>query len=191
MAAKEAKARIKINELLLKAGWRFDDDQAGRANISLEHRGKKVKITNNELGGDLENAPQGFIDYLLLNDQQQPIALVEAKRERIDPLTAKEQAREYARGKNIRHVFLSNGNVHYYWDLEQGEPIIISRFYSLQQLGEAKAWNPDPRKMLNQPVDEDYIAMSQDTRWKSYGEVEKQLVRLNSNYTAAFVGAGI
>ncbi|MEO6039787.1 MAG: DEAD/DEAH box helicase family protein [Saprospiraceae bacterium] len=181
MAAKEAKARIKINDLLLKAGWRFDDDDSGRANISLEHRGKKVKASNDDLGSDLENAPQGFIDYLLLNDQQQPIALVEAKRERIDPLTAKEQAREYARGKNIRHVFLSNGNVHYYWDLQQGDPTVISRFYSLIQLGEAKDWNPDPRKMLDQTIDEDYIALSQDPRWKDYGEQEKQLVRLNKD----------
>ncbi len=68
MATKEAKARIKINDLLLKAGWRFEDDEAGKTNISLEHRGKKVKTRNSELGDDFENAPDGFIDYLLLND---------------------------------------------------------------------------------------------------------------------------
>jgi len=34
---KEAKARIKINELLKNAGWRFFDDKNGKANIVLEN----------------------------------------------------------------------------------------------------------------------------------------------------------
>jgi len=92
MSAKEAKSRIKINKLLENAGWRFFDSDAGKSNISLEHRTKKGKFTNDKLGIDLENAPEGFIDYLLLNEQNRPVALVEAKRENIDPLTAKEQA---------------------------------------------------------------------------------------------------
>jgi len=32
---KEAKARIKINNLLQEAGWRFFDDENGKANIVL------------------------------------------------------------------------------------------------------------------------------------------------------------
>ena len=114
--SKEAKARIKINKLLEDAGWRFFDSDKDKSNIVLEHRTKKAKFDNSKLGEDLENAPDGFIDYLLVNDQNRPIALVEAKRENIDPLDAKQQAREYARAQHIRHIFLSNGNVHYYWD---------------------------------------------------------------------------
>jgi len=33
---KEARARILINALLLRAGWRFFDDENGPANITLE-----------------------------------------------------------------------------------------------------------------------------------------------------------
>ncbi len=102
---KEAKARIKINKLLEDVGWRFLPNEKGKENISLEHRTKKGKFDNSKLGADLENAPDGFIDYLLLNDQDRPIALVEAKKENIDPLDAKQQAREYARGKHIRHIY--------------------------------------------------------------------------------------
>jgi type I restriction enzyme R subunit len=36
MASKEATARIKINRLLVEAGWRFFDDSAGSANIVLK-----------------------------------------------------------------------------------------------------------------------------------------------------------
>jgi len=176
---KEAKARIKINQLLTEAGWRFFNDDKGKENISLEHRTKKAKYNNINLGEDLENAPNGFIDYLLMNDQGRPIALVEAKRENIDPLDAKEQAREYARGKHIRHIFLSNGNVHYYWDMEYGEPTVISKFLSLEQLGEAIKWTPNPEQMSEQHIDENYIAVSQDSKWLSYSDSQKKEAKIN------------
>jgi len=39
----EAKARIKINQKLEKAGWRFFDDEHGKANIELEsHQHLKI-----------------------------------------------------------------------------------------------------------------------------------------------------
>lgn len=41
--SKEAKARIKINELLQNAGWRFFDSENAKANIVLENN---AKITN-------------------------------------------------------------------------------------------------------------------------------------------------
>jgi len=37
---KEAKARIKINQLLEESGWRFSDTDAGPANILLENNVK-------------------------------------------------------------------------------------------------------------------------------------------------------
>jgi len=43
MAAKEAKARIKINKLLEEAGWRFLDGANGKANIVLEPNAKLTK----------------------------------------------------------------------------------------------------------------------------------------------------
>lgn len=179
--SKEAKARIKINQLLTDAGWRFFDNEQGKTNIDLEHRTKKAKYDNEKLGDDLDNAPDGFIDYLLLNNEKRAIALVEAKRESIDPLDAKEQAREYARGKHIRHIFLSNGNVHYYWDLEYGEPTRISKFISIEQLGEAIKWTPNPEQMMEQHVDENYIAVSQDSKWLSYTEAQRTEAKTNKD----------
>ena len=177
--SKEAKARIKINKLLEEAGWSFFDGDTDKANILLEHRTKKAKFDNSKLGEDLENAPDGFIDYLLLNELSRPIALVEAKRENIDPLNAKEQAREYARAQHIRHIFLSNGNLHYYWDLEYGEPTVISKFLSIAQLNEAIKWSPSPEKMNDLQIDENYIAISQDAQWLTYTEAQKQVARTN------------
>lgn len=48
--AKEAKARILINDLLKRSGWRFFDDESGPANIVLEANVKIKKKTLENLG---------------------------------------------------------------------------------------------------------------------------------------------
>jgi len=103
---KEASARIKINKLLEESGWRFEADKNGSANIQLE---PGVKIA--ELGDDFENETKGYIDFLLLDKDGRALVVVEAKKESIDPLSAKEQARNYARNINARFIILSNGNI--------------------------------------------------------------------------------
>ena len=94
----EAQARITINKMLEDAGWRFLPDGSGnRENVILEHRlSGRTFSPNADLGQDFERAPEGFVDYVLLNTDGRAVAVVEAKRESIDPLTAKEQARAYA-----------------------------------------------------------------------------------------------
>jgi type I restriction enzyme R subunit len=97
MRGTEAQSRIKINRLPEDAGWRFFNDENGRANIQLE---QGVTITTQEidaLGEDFENNHQGYIDFLLLNENSRPLVVLEAKREEKNPLDGKEQAREYAK----------------------------------------------------------------------------------------------
>ncbi len=143
MSVKEAKARIKINKLLEEAGWRFIADDSGPANIVLE---SGVSVTpeymTDKWGADFEETKKGFIDYLLLDSNGYPLALVEAKRESIHPLNAKEQARKYATSLKVRHIFLSIGNITYQWDLQKGNPQVISQFPALDTLGALIAWNP-------------------------------------------------
>jgi len=45
MSQKEAKARILINDLLRRSGWRFFDEDSGPANVSLEAQ-VKVKLAS-------------------------------------------------------------------------------------------------------------------------------------------------
>jgi len=118
-SGKEAVARIKINRLLEAAGWRFFDDHDGPANIILELHSKIHKSELDALGANFEGTKNGFIDFLLLNEKGFPFIVLEAKAEDKEPLAAKEQARKYARAQNCRFVILSNGNLHYFWDLER------------------------------------------------------------------------
>lgn len=156
MNSKEASARIKINKLLEESGWRFEDDKDGPANISLE-----PGVKYSELGDDFENEVHGFIDFLLLDKDGRALVVVEAKKESVDPLSAKEQARNYARNVNARFVILSNGNIHYFWDTKHGNPDTISRFPTQDSITQYETYIPNPIELANTKVDENYIIESQ------------------------------
>jgi type I restriction enzyme, R subunit len=177
----EAQSRITINKLLEEADWRFlPDAQGRRENIVCEHRvTRKAFAPNADLGSDYQHAPGGFVDYVLLASDGRPVAVVEAKKESIDPLSAKEQARAYAESLKVSHIFLSNGLLHYYWNLTQGNPVRVSRFLPAAELGQAATWHPDGARLASVPVDETYVAVSQDGDWPTYSEAEKREIGVN------------
>jgi len=161
MGNNEARARIKINKLLDESGWRFEPTSEGEANIQLE-AGVKFK----DLGDDLEQAvsrtgARGAIDFLLLDKDKRPLVVVEAKKESIDPLSAKEQARNYARNVGARFIILTNGNIHYLWDTKHGNPETISRFPTQDSITQFEKYVPNAEELTNAQVDENYIITTQ------------------------------
>lgn len=168
---KEAQARIKINKLLEQSGWRFFDDENGKANILLENNVKITKTALDELGENFEKSANGFIDFLLLDGRGFPLVVLEAKAEGKDPLIGKEQARKYARSQSVRFVVLSNGDLHYLWDIEHGNPNVITSFPTSDSLESAKYFQPRLESIVREPVNDDYIVLTQmplyreDPRW--------------------------
>jgi type I restriction enzyme, R subunit len=164
--SKEAKARIKINKLLEEAGWRFFDDENGPANIQLEPNAKILKKDIDAFGKDFESTKGGFIDFLLLDEKGFPFVVLEAKKEEKDPLDGKEQARRYAQSQNARFVLLSNGNLHYFWDLERGNPEIITEFPTQESLLHRLDFTPDNKRLADEKVEDDYIAVTRNPNYK-------------------------
>ena len=158
---KEATARIKINKLLESAGWRFFADGNNAANIRLEASVTLKKADLDRLGDDFEKTGTGYVDFLLLDDRDFPFIVLEAKSEDKSPLVGKEQARRYARAQNCRFVILSNGNLHYFWDLERGNPYIITTFPSPESVSGYRRVTPSPQRLIDQRVQADYIVLSQ------------------------------
>ena len=113
------------------------------------------------LGEDFEKTSKGLIDFLLLDDNGFPLIVLEAKSEDKNPLTAKEQARRYARSLNCRFVILSNGNLHYFWDLDQGNPHVITEFPDPDSVGQYQQFTPSPERLTDERVEADYIALTQ------------------------------
>ncbi|MDO8556854.1 MAG: DEAD/DEAH box helicase family protein [Candidatus Jorgensenbacteria bacterium] len=173
---KEARARIKINNILQKAGWRFFDDEDGKANVALESNVKLTKKDIDALGNDFEKTKNGYVDFLLLDKNGFPYAVLEAKSEDKNPLDGKEQARRYAQSLNVRFVILSNGNLHYFWDLEHGNPAVIVTFPTPDSLVHVEQFKPDHKRLAGEKIEEDYIVLTQkleyknDPRWASEAE---------------------
>lgn len=199
MKAKEATARIKINRLLEEAGWRFFDDDSGPANIVLEPNTKITEKQIDAFGDDFETVKNGFIDFLLLDGDGRALIVLEAKSEGKNPLSAKEQARRYAREQNARFIILSNGNIHYLWDLKQGNPSVISKFPSPDAIKDHHQFQPDADRLASEVVERDYIALTQmpgyaqEAGWKNEAEqpafIEKNKLRFLREYQKKAVNA--
>jgi len=199
MAAKEARARIKLNKLLEESGWRFFDGAHGKANIVLEPKVKLTKAVIDALGENFEATSNGFIDFLLLDESGFPLVVLEAKAEDKNPLIGKEQARKYAKSQNCRFIILSNGNLHYFWDLEQGNPHIITRFPSPDSIKGYHRFQPNPRKLITELLGKDYIALTQlpnyaaEAGWNNHAEreafIQKNRLRFLRDYQKRAVQA--
>ena len=169
MADKEAKARIKINKLLEESGWRFFDDKNGKATIKLE-----TSIKLDDLGDDFENSKNRFIDFLLVDENQNPTIVLEAKKESLNPLVGKEQARTYAKSQKVKFVILSNGTLHYLWNVETGNPEQIQSFPSLESIKQYYQFNPEPKHLITEEVKDDYIVLTQLPNYKDIPEFKDE-----------------
>jgi len=164
---KEATARIKINKLLEAAGWRFFDEGNNPANIQLESTIKITQSKLDSLGEDFQTARKGFVDFLLLNESGFPFIVLEAKSEDKHPLSGKEQARTYARSQDCRFVILSNGNLHYFWDLDRGNPYIITSFPTPKSVTGYQRVKPNPKQLIEESVDRDFIVLTQRPTYRT------------------------
>lgn len=177
MKAKEAKARLKTNKLLENAGWRFFDDENGIANIQVEPYVKVTKIQVDAYGDNFDTVKNGFVDFLLLDDNGKPFVVLEAKSEDKDPLVGKEQAREYAKSLYVKYVILSNGNQHYFWNITKGNPHIITAFPSYESLRDSKAFNANPARLYNEEIKSDYIAVVKNPNYAEVPECKNEGTR--------------
>jgi type I restriction enzyme R subunit len=175
--ANEASARIKINKLLEEAGWRLVQTEAGPANVVVEAQAKGPKVDAVDLGSDFEKTKDGFIDFLLLDERGFPFVVLEAKREEKDPVFGKEQARTYAKSQNVRFVMLSNGNLHYFWDIETGNPTIITKFPTLESLRHLDTFKPDPKSLIAEKVGTDYVVQTQLPGYAADPQYQDELAR--------------
>ena len=176
MSNKEATARIKINKLLETADWRFFADGDTPANIRLEPSITIKPADLDALGANFDKASKGFIDFLLLDARGFPLLVLEAKAEDKNPLNGKEQARKYARSQNCRFVILSNGNLHYFWDLERGNPYVITSFPTPGSVIGYQQVIPNPQRLIDESIQADYTVLTQrpgyalEAAWKNEDE---------------------
>ena len=114
MPKKETDARIIIDDLLRQAFWDPTDNG-------------QVRTEEIVPGG-------GRADYLLLSRDGKPLAVVEAKKTAIHPYTAKQQALPYAKKLGAPFIFLTNGDLIYFWDYLNDDARAVNAFYSRRDM---------------------------------------------------------
>jgi type I restriction enzyme, R subunit len=126
-----ATRRRMIDELLLDAGWNVAAN--GKSTTQV---GQEVPVQ-----GQANASGEGAADYVLFDERQRPIGVIEAKRAATDPLTALNDGQSYAAGLErggIRPViFSTNGYEIWMWNDRSPTPEtprLLAGFYSPDSL---------------------------------------------------------
>ncbi|MBI2193594.1 MAG: DEAD/DEAH box helicase family protein [Planctomycetes bacterium] len=137
----EADARIIIDDLLKQAGWDPSDKSQVMTEVPI-HIGtfeqKDPPLPYGETPSvetaDGDEIPTGRADYVLLDQRGRSLALIEAKRSAIQPYAAKQQALPYAKKIGAPFIFLSNGELIYFWDYGNDDAHMVNSFFSRRDL---------------------------------------------------------
>lgn len=144
----EADARILIDRLLSQAGW----DPADKSQVTTE-----------------DTSDSGMrVDYVLKAQNGRPLAIIEAKRQGIDPYTAKQQALPYAKERDIPFIFLTNGEIIYFWDYANDDARPINAFYSRRDLERLVHMRKHIKPLATVPIPEDYLRNGEARKVRPY-----------------------
>lgn len=137
----EADARIIIDYLLRQAGWDPADKSQVLTEVSIRDTSWMVAEPVTPYGfkpsrktKDGDEVPTGRADYVLMDRRGRPLAIIEAKRSAIEPYAAKQQALPYAKRINAPFIFLTNGELIYFWDYGNDDARIVNSLFSRRDL---------------------------------------------------------
>ena len=154
----EADARILIDALLRQAGW----DPADKSQVRTEVSASGTAALNDAMAGaPAMESDDRRTDYTLLATNGRPLAVVEAKRAKIDPYTAKERTLPMAKYIKAPFIFLSNGELTYFWDYENDDARIVSSFYSRRDLERLIYLRKEAKPLATLPIPDDYIRVGE------------------------------
>lgn len=146
MTSSEADARIVIDELLRQAQWNPADKSQVRTEVTvqdLEGRGNKSRSGSSvaasttgtyRVGTEGGKQRRGRADYVLFTQNGRPLAVIESKKRAFEPYQAKQQALPYAQRIGAPFIFLTNGELIYFWDYQNDDARVVSSFFSQRDL---------------------------------------------------------
>ena len=131
----ETDSRIVIDRLLREAGWGIED----KTQVSTE-----------------EPAADGRADYLLLDSRSRPLAVIEAKKFSVNPNLAQEQAKDYAKSIDAPFIFLSNGEIIFFWDYKNSSARRVDSFYGRDDLERRNVLSKQTKPLEEIPIPEKF-----------------------------------
>lgn len=179
----EADARIVIDDLLRCAGWNPADKSQVRTEVPVRDAVRMVAQpiagygdlpAGTVMGGD--GGIDGRIDYLLLDQRGRALAVIEAKRASMEPYVARHQALPYAQCTGAPFVFLSNGEVIYFWDYANDDARLVDSFFSQRDLERLVDRRSTRKPLATVPIPEYYVRQGETRRVRPYQRAAMQSI---------------
>lgn len=169
---KETDARILIDDQLRAAGWNPADKShvltevlvtGGVLNVAEPNTRATVLTT-----ADGDMVPTGRADYVLLDQRGRPLAIIEAKRQAIHPYVAKQQALPYAKQIGAPFIFLTNGELIYFWDYQNDDARIVNSFFSRRDLERLVHMRAERKPLATVEIPETYLRQGETRLLRPY-----------------------
>lgn len=175
-SSSEADARIIIDEQLCAAGW----NPADKSQVRTEVLVRVPQVTRGVLraaepqaayGGipvEAEPDASGRADYVLYSQNGLPLAVIEAKKQAIHPYVAKQQALPYAKNLGAPFIFLTNGELIYFWDYQNDDARIVNSFFSRRDLERLIEMRSTRKPLATVAIPEHYIRQGETRSVRPY-----------------------
>lgn len=165
----EADARILIDDLLRVADWNPADKSQVRTEVPLSETFHVAEAAT--VGGGVRTVDAGslgFADYVLLDQRGRPLAVVEAKKQAINPYTAKQQALPYAKKIGAPFIFLTNGELTYFWDYQNDDARPVASFYSRRDLERLVHLRTERKPLAEIAIPDTYVRTGETRSLRPY-----------------------
>jgi len=110
----------------------------------------------------------GRADYVLYDQRGRPLAVIEAKKNAINPYVAKQQALPYAKALDAPFIFLTNGELTYFWDYQNDDARPIAGFFSRRDLERMVEMRAARKPLATIEVPEHYIRLGETRTVRPY-----------------------
>jgi type I restriction enzyme R subunit len=167
MSPSEQDARIKIDDQLKAVGWDLNDKQQVRTAVPI-YRSDAVSEPPVEYAGKSSSHPIGYADYVLYNQDGRPLAVVEAKKEALHPYIAKQQALPYAKSIGAPFIFLTNGELIYFWDYTNDDARVVNSFFSPRDLERLLHLRREQKPLATIPIPDYYLRQGEQREVRPY-----------------------
>jgi type I restriction enzyme R subunit len=172
--AKETDARILIDDQLRQVGWDPADKSQVGTEIWISHDSFKAQAPSGETTVLSTGSAGGAADYVLYDQRGRPLAVIEAKKQAIQPYVAKHQALPYAKGLNAPFIFLTNGELIYFWDYQNDDARIVNSFYSRRDLERLVEMRANRKAMATIPIPDTYQRQGETRSVRPYQQEAMQ-----------------
>jgi type I restriction enzyme R subunit len=172
--SRETDARILIDDLLRQALWDPADKSMvltevpihslSRRDLSAEGRG----IDGAVITSGTDEIPTGRADYVLLSQNGRPLAVIEAKRSAVHPYVAKQQALPYAKSIGAPFIFLTNGELIYFWDYTNDDARLVNSFYSRRDLERLVYMRQERKPLATIAIPDYYLRQGEQCQVRPY-----------------------